>query len=126
MEQQTFDPVLDLDHRQRGLLAALVSHEGYNVLHEVARTEVDKFILKLINTDTVDDKAVLDCHRSAKLASQLFVGFVNRINSEIAMYKASVTNHAPIDDTEGKLDIGALASTQDDIDRDQFLEEGAF
>lgn len=121
-----FNPDLQLSGHEQGALAMTIASEGWKVAQSIMRNEVDKFVLVLLNTETTDEKAILDAHRNAKLTAMLLEGIVRRISHEVDNYVSSRPNVKPIGDiTENILDIGAPASTQEEYDQDlSFSEEG--
>lgn len=112
-----FMPELTLDHHQRAALARTTSEEGYRVIHLIARSEVDKFIVALMNISSADPAAVVEGHRVSKTAAMLYEGITNRINKEVQNYiNATSEPAAPVDITEGILEIGPPASTFQDLE----------
>lgn len=112
-----FNPELILEPHDVAALALVTGQDGYKVIHKIIRHEVDRFILALINTPTGNDVAVLEGHRVAKVAAQMYDGVTNKINLLVGSYTASKNvDTKPKDDTEGLIDLGPVASTQDDID----------
>lgn len=104
-----FEPEIELDHHERAALALIASEEGYKILHRIIRSEVDKFVVDLINA--TDDADVLEKHRISKVAAQLYQGWTNHVNHEIQNYSAAVQRMGPpIDPTDGMLDFGRTAS----------------
>ncbi len=109
--EQKFEPELILDYTEKAHLAAISSTPGYHIINRIARAEVDKFILRLINTDTAEpEKVIIDRHRDAKVAAQIYAGMFQRLNNEIYDYTASPRDSdKPLDVTQGVLDIGDIA-----------------
>lgn len=106
-----FNPELELDHHERAALALMASEEGYKILHRIIRSEVDKFVVDLINATGEDTAEVLEKHRISKVAAQLYEGWTRHVNHEIQNYSAAVQRLGPpIDPTEGMLDFGRVAS----------------
>lgn len=118
-----FKPEISLERHQLAALAQTCSSPGYKVIHLIVRSEVDKFVLDLINSPSEEEAKVLEKHRVSKVAAMLYEGVTKRINYEVQRYtQASQQPGEPIDPTEGVLDFGPHAS------RDAFevspLEEG--
>lgn len=132
METNTFNPDVILGHSERGQVAATVGSEGYRIINRIMRSEVDRFILDLINTAPASEKEVYAKHILAKAAAQFYEAVTNRLNHEIMQYTGAIRDTAPpVDVTNGLLDIGPNQSTFDDLQndellRDDFLEEGNF
>lgn len=125
MVNQTFNPDIVLDYAEQSALAATAATPGYKVMHRIFRSEVDKFILHLINANASDERDVLSRHYLAKSAAQFYHGVTARINEEVTQYtNGEKPNQVQQDATEGLLDIGERASTFDDLDEDLFLGEG--
>lgn len=116
--QTEFKPEIELEDSEVASLALVVGQDGYKVIHKLIRHEVDRFILALVNIDSTRAEAVLEGHRVAKTAAQLYDGVTNKINRVVESYysaKQSGVGIAP-DSTEGIIDIGPHATTQEDID----------
>jgi hypothetical protein len=110
----TFDPDLHLDYIDRGNLAQMAAMPGYKVLHKICRSEVDKFIVSLINEES--GPGVESAHRMAKAAAQFYTGVTNRVNEEVLQYTAAPRDtDKPQDVTEGILDIGRIAAATRDL-----------
>lgn len=127
MEAYSFNPDLVLEHNERAAVAQTVGTPGYKVIHgRIMRSEVDKFIVSLINAPEEDDSAIVAKHRLAKAAAQFFQAVTERINNEVQQYVAAVkASGPPVDPTEGHIDLGPAPSTFEDVDRDgQFTGEG--
>lgn len=121
MERTEFHPELLLERHQQAALAQTCAEEGYKVIHLIARAEVDKFVLDLINSDSDDKDKIIEKHRISKTAAMLYQGITNRINHEVSKYiNASQVQGQPVDPTEGSLDLGAYS------DANSPLEEGDY
>ncbi len=112
LHQHKFDPDMELERHEQAALAMLVTTEGYKVLHRIARAEVDKFLVSLLNAAAEEPSQVLERHRISKTAAQLYEGFTNRINREVFAYteRRASAAHQPVDPTEGNLDFGPHSS----------------
>lgn len=112
-----FNPDLQLDTTDRANLAGLSSNEGFKVLQRIMRSEVDKFVVKLINTDPAKPKEIIAAHRLAKAAAQFYTAISNRVNEEIQTYIATPREgDRPVDVTSGVLDFGQIAAELSDTD----------
>lgn len=125
MEINKFAPVIELTYTDQADLAALVATPGYRVLHKIMRSEVDKFILSLINTkvEGQDKDAVYNKFLLSKAAAQFYQQVTDRINGETLQYVSSQDHRAPVDETEGILDLGERASTvADSLEEESIIE----
>lgn len=125
MERTEFKPELMLNRHQQAALAQTCSTEGYKIIHMIVRSEVDKFVLDLLNAPSgATDDEKLEKLRVTKTAAMLYEGVTNRINHEVGQYALSTpVDTKPIDITEGLLDLGAYAS-RESLEATSF-EEGA-
>lgn len=106
---RSYNPELALDHSDRGHLVQMASMPGYQVFHQLCRSEVDKFIVSLINAKPSEPAEVLSAQLLVKAAAQFYEGITDRVNEEIVQYTGSIkTNVYPVDPTEGLLDIGYI------------------
>ena len=102
-----FNPDLQLEHNERGLLAQLLSMPGYQVMHKVFRSEVDKFFVALINADPAQANEVLAKQITAKAAAQFYTAITERLQNEVVDYMATAPRVAEVmkDVTEDLLDM---------------------
>ncbi len=115
--QTEYTPELILDPNEVAALALLTGQDGYKVIHKIIKHELSKFITAHINTATGNDSAITEGHRIIKTAVQLYDGATNSINTLVSTYtSAKQVDGRPIDVTEGLIDLGPAASTQDDLD----------
>lgn len=99
-------PELALTHGDRAFLTATAATDGYKVIHRIMRTEVDKFILALVNADPSQPEQVLTRHLLAKAAAQFYAASTERINEEILQYTgAPKASDKPLDMTAGLIDL---------------------
>lgn len=104
-----FNPELELDHQERGLLTQVTTMPGYLIMHRIFRSEIDKFFVKLLNADPANGNEVVAAQLTAKAAAQFYEGVNKRINEEIVQYLGAPRYNAePQDMTEGVLDLGDL------------------
>jgi hypothetical protein len=113
--ESSFNPELTLNHSDRGHLVQMAAMPGYAVMHQIFRSEIDKFIVALLNARPAEHQEVLAAQLMAKAAAQFYEGITDRINEEIVQYSGAVrVTDRPVDPTEGLLDIGYIQ---------QFVEE---
>jgi hypothetical protein len=104
-----FEPDLTLEPQERALLAQLTVNPGYKIFHRICRSEVDKFIVQLINSDAAKTDEVLATHTMAKAAAMFYQGVTARINEEVLLYTgAPRESDKPVDITEGLLDLDEM------------------
>ena len=82
---------LVLNDSQRAALGQYLRTEGFAIILRMQRDEVRKFTEAALEADTSDDKTALETLRKAKVAAQLFQGWVDRLNRELATLEASVS-----------------------------------
>lgn len=110
----SFNPELQLDHGERGMLSQLLGMPGYKIMHRIFRSEVDKFFVQLINANPARAEDVVTAQLTAKAAAQFYEGVTQRINEEVLQYTGAPRyNETPVDLTEGVLDLGDLAYQMD-------------
>jgi hypothetical protein len=109
------DPQMELESIERAHLAATVVQDGFKVIHKIMLAEVEKFRLKLLNSDPVKRDEVLAAHTMAKAAAQVVAGIVNRINEEVMQYTNTPrVNDPPQDSSEG-LSLDDIAKQVQDL-----------
>jgi hypothetical protein len=108
-----FNPEIHLDSQELADLAGIVAHPGIKVLHKIARSCIDQFMVDCINQET--DTAILSSHKSAKVAAQLFTSVVNRVNVEIHDYVHRVKDTDVPEDVTKNLDLG---DTSDELEEE--------
>lgn len=114
---------MDFDGIKRARLASFIVTDDFKLIQEICEDELKKFELKFINTKVQDDKEVLANHALWKAAAQFYQGIINRINSEVELYRLSPkVNDKPEDTTEGVLDLGELTKELPNF----FADEGDF
>lgn len=108
--EHSFNPDLILDHGERAQLGQLTVMPGYKIMHRIFRSEVDKFFVALINADPAAPEQVVSKQLTAKAAAMFYEQVTSRINEEVMMYTNTPRpGAAPIDITEGMLDLSDLA-----------------
>lgn len=109
-----FVPELIIEPNEQAALVLTVASEGYRVIHKLIKHKVDTFILALINVSSTEEKAVLEAHRVAKVAARMYDGITEEINYICQDYSAGrKTDSIQPDLTEGVVDLGPLATTQE-------------
>lgn len=96
---------LELDNKERAHLNVLVGMDGFPVLQKIFENELEKFHIKLLNTDPADEHSVLAAHRMEKAAAQYYQGCMKQLQMEIEAYRQlPKATDKPIDMTEGLFD----------------------
>lgn len=114
-----YNPEVEFEHSERGEIAQTVASPGYRHITRIMRSEVDKFLLALLNVPEDDERAIIAKHRLSKAAAQVVQGITNRVNAEVQEFTAAVRAIGPpIDVTEGLVDLGPAASTLADLETD--------
>jgi hypothetical protein len=105
---KTYEPEISLSAQEIGYLSGLVYHPGFAFFQKIGKSTVDRFILAWLNQKT--DADIIEAHRSAKVAAQLYTMLINRINQEVTDYRDTVKeNSKPVDSGES-LDMGEIAA----------------
>lgn len=111
----SYEPELYLEPQERAALALVTSSQGWAVFHKIARWTVDQYILALINVKSGDTE-VLEGHRVAKTSASFYETLTRTVNREVELYVTGKREDGPpVDATEGMIDLGPLASRQEDI-----------
>jgi hypothetical protein len=76
---------LVLSEAQRATLGQYIRTEGFALILRMWRDEVRKFTEIALGSDMADDKSSLEALRKAKVAAQLFQGWVDRLNQELEL-----------------------------------------
>jgi hypothetical protein len=93
------DPV-QLDNGQRAILAAYVHTEGFEILKQLWEDEVRKYNTRLLNTSPADEPHVIANHYCAKVAAQMYQGWIDRLNQEIEFHAYSISGVGTPDNPE--------------------------
>jgi len=115
---------VEFAHHQRAELSDTCKTPGFRHIQKIFEAEVDRFFMALMKLPTGSDTAVVEGHRIARVASQLWEGAAQRINNEIKQYStelSSAKTEAPTDPTDGLMDFGpraTQASLEEEIDID--------
>lgn len=83
---------LILSEAQRATLGQYLRTEGFALIMRMWRDEVRKFTEFALCSDTSDDKASLEALRKAKVAAQLFQGWVDRLNHELELLEGQLSD----------------------------------
>lgn len=111
-----FVPILVLAPHEQAEITQTISSAGWRHIQRIFDHECTKFILDTINTPSEDTEDVIEKHRCAKVAAQLYEGGVQRINNEVGQYLGSrKALEVQADVTDGVLQMGPPASTSDDL-----------
>ena len=127
-DEKAYFPEIDLTNDDRAQLMQTISTPGQVVFNKIFKSVVDGYTTHLLNSPEGNKEVMYERFLMSKVSAQLFTSLVNHINEEIAEYKAYVDQTAlklklPQDDTEGTLDIGIRASTFEDLEADESIEQ---
>lgn len=86
------DPLV-LNDSQRAALGQIIRTEGFACLLRMQRDEVRKFTDSALSADVANKEHALAALVKAKVAAQLFQGWVNRLNDELAVLES---NNSPV------------------------------
>ncbi len=114
MEAVAFNPVVNLTHDQRGQVAHTIATPGFLLVNRIMRSEVDKFIIDLINVPEGDDVSVVAKHKLSKAAAQFYELVISRLNFEAGLFMRESSGGVPSDPTEGMIDLGEYSHGEDD------------
>jgi hypothetical protein len=89
-----------LDERQRGILNAECSTEGWDILQHLLIDVVRSFNTTLANTPVSEPEAVLRNHIAAKVAAQMFQAFYERVSEELNIYRYSAAKLGTMENPE--------------------------
>jgi hypothetical protein len=116
------DADIELTGIERAHLSVWLSDPSYKIVQRLLEDEVKRFNINLINATSPEEVVV--CHSYAKVASQIYIGLINRINEEVMLYtKAPKPTDKPIDVTESLLDLDAFAEATADLPNLMELEQ---
>ena len=105
---------IELTGIERAHLAVWLTDPSFKIVQKLLEDEVKKFNISLINA--VDPEQVVIRHSYAKVAAQIYLGLINRIQTEVELYtKAPKPSDKPIDPTEESLDLGDIAEAMFDV-----------
>lgn len=115
MEAVGFNPEVRLSHDQRALVAHTIATPGFALINQIMRSEVDKFIIDLINVAEDDERLVVAKHRLSKAAAQFYQLVISRISMEAQQFMRDAGEPTePTDPTEGLIDMGEYTKPGDE------------
>lgn len=120
-----FTSDIEFEHHQRAELSDTVRTPGFRHIQRIFDAEVQKFFFALMNLPSGDDGSVVEGHRVAKTAAQLWEGAASRINSEVTQFiseTAAGKPLVPVDITEDMIDLGPAQTTQQSFEEETELE----
>jgi hypothetical protein len=79
------EPLFQLDHRQRVVVASYVHQEGFIILQRLMEDSLKMLNQKLINTEVSDSQAVLANHALVKAAGLFYATLIQRISEEVTL-----------------------------------------
>jgi hypothetical protein len=91
---------LVLNESQRATLGQYIRTEGFAIILRMWRDEVRKFTGAALAADIADDKSSLEALRKAKVAAQLFQGWVDRLNNELELLENQGSDIGTADNPE--------------------------
>jgi hypothetical protein len=108
------EPGVELTGIERAHLSVWLSDPSFKIVQKLLEDEVKKFNISLINATTPEEVVVR--HSYAKVAAQIYLGLINRIQTEVEFYtKSPKPSDKPVDPTEESLDLGDLAEAMADV-----------
>lgn len=105
-----FNPDIELNRGEQAALTSIVGQPGFQTLLTIGRSCVDGFVVDWLNQE--EDKDILRAHRYAKVASQFWTMFIDRINNTVIEYTHSIPSEKPIESAEN-IDIGEYTNIDD-------------
>jgi hypothetical protein len=115
---------IELEHHQRAELADTCNTPGFKTVQKIFDAEVQKFFVALMNLPSGSDQ-VIEGHRVAKVAAQLWEGAAQRINAEVGQYAEAIRANkpqTPVDITDGNIDLGPAQTTRESFEEGADLE----
>lgn len=94
------DLTFKVDDRERAVLVGYSQSEGFHLLQKLMEEEIRELNVKLINTDGADEASIIANHRIAKGAAQFYIGFINRLKSELLIEQYSAAKLGSIEHPE--------------------------
>lgn len=111
-EYDKLQDALILSDSQRATLGQYIRTEGFAILLRMQRDEVRKFTEVALATDTADDKTSLEALRKAKVAAQLFQGWVERLNHELEILDTQTSDVGTAENPENYNAIEEFGETK--------------
>lgn len=103
----SIDADVELTGIERAHLAAWIGEESFRIVQRIMEDQVKTFNLDLVNATKTED--ILAKHNIAKASAVFYQRFINRLNEEITLYRASPRpNDKPLDITSN-LDLDNIA-----------------
>ncbi len=103
---------LVLNESQRATLGQYMRTEGFALIMRMWRDEVRKFTEVALGSDLSDDKSSLEALRKAKVAAQLFQGWVDRLNHELEVLDTQSSDIGTVDNPENYIAIEEFGGEQ--------------
>lgn len=72
-----------LDDRQRRILIGSLGQEHWKIVQTLMEEELKKFNVRLMNTPMTSPEDVIANHAAAKICTQFYVGFMQRLSEEV-------------------------------------------
>lgn len=98
------DPIV-LNDSQRAAIGQIVRTEGFACLFRMQRDEVRKFTDAALSADIANKDQALAALAKAKVAAQLFQGWVNRLNDELAVLDSQNSSIGTADNPENNMAV---------------------
>lgn len=96
---------LVLSDQQRLVLGQYLRTEGFALILRLWRDEVRKFTEAALASNTADDKMSLEALRKAKVAAQIYQGWVDRLNQELEMLDTEISDIGTKENPENYLAV---------------------
>lgn len=98
---------LILNDSDRAQLMNTISSQGWKIIHQIMELEAEKFQVALLNVKPGNKEEREDKWFLAKAAAQVVAGILQRLQVEMELYRADISNNIVIPDiTEEVLDYG--------------------
>ena len=105
------DPLV-LNDSQRAALGQIIRTEGFACLFRMQRDEVRKFTDIALATDIANKDQAIAALTKAKVAAQLFQGWVNRLNDELDILESQNSNIGTLDKPENNMAVEEFGGEQ--------------
>lgn len=99
-EYDKLQDALILSDAQRATLGQYIRTEGFAILLRMQRDEVRKFTEIALAADTADQAKAMAALTNAKVAAQLFQGWVERLNHELELLDSQASDIGTADNPE--------------------------
>ena len=94
------EPMSNLDHRQRMIVAGYVHSEGFIILQRLMEDELKLLNQNLINTNQADKDAIVANFMLVKSAGMFYAGVIQRIKEEVTLAGNEASTIGTIGDPE--------------------------